>query len=48
MSAPHALNAEARRGRIAFLTEQLDLKPLDPKLVAAIPDLPQPPEPKGE
>jgi len=46
--APHALNAEARRGRIAFLTEQLELKPLDPKLVAAIPDLPQPPEPKGE
>ena len=26
--APHALNAEARRDRIAFLTEQLNLKPL--------------------
>lgn len=26
--APHALNAEARRDRIAFLTEQLGLKPL--------------------
>lgn len=44
--APHALNAEARRDRIAFLTEQLELKPLDSKLVVAIPDLPQPPEPK--
>jgi dienelactone hydrolase len=44
--APHALNAEARRDRIAFLTKQLKLKPLDPKLIAAIPDLPQPPEPK--
>lgn len=28
--APHALNAEARRDRIAFLTEQLKLKPLPP------------------
>jgi dienelactone hydrolase len=46
--APHALNAEARRDRIAFLTEQLSLKPLDPKLIAAIPNLPQPPEPKEE
>jgi len=46
--APHALNAEARRDRIAFLTEQLNLKPLDPKLIAAIPDLPQPPEPKQQ
>jgi len=46
--APHALNAEARRDRIAFLTEQLNLKPLDPKLIAAIPDLPQPPEPKEQ
>src|SRR5438093_1274163 len=46
--APHALNAESRRDRIAFLTEQLNLKPLDPKLLAAIPDLPQPPEPKQQ
>jgi len=46
--APHALNAESRRDRIAFLTEQLNLKPLDPKLLAAIPDLPQPPEPKEQ
>lgn len=43
--APHALNAEARRDRIAFLTEQLKLAPLAPALVAAIPDLPQPPDP---
>ena len=43
--APHALNAEARRDRIAFLTEQLNLKPLSPDVVAAIPALPQPPEP---
>lgn len=43
--APHALNAEARRERIAFLTEQLHLKALDASLIAAVPDLPQPPEP---
>jgi dienelactone hydrolase len=43
--APHALKAEARRDRIAFLTEQLKLKPLAPALVASIPDLLQPPEP---
>ena len=43
--APHALNAEARRDRITFLTDQLKLKPLGPSLVAGIPDLPQPPEP---
>ncbi len=44
--APHALNAEARRDRIAFLTEQLNLKPLPPEAIAAIPALPQPPEPQ--
>ena len=43
--APHALNAEARRDRIAFLCHQLKLKPLDPSLIAGIPDLPQPPDP---
>jgi dienelactone hydrolase len=43
--APHALNAEARRDRLVFLSTQLKLKPLDPSLVAGIPDLPQPPEP---
>jgi dienelactone hydrolase len=43
--APHALNAEARRDRIAFLCHQLNLKPLDPSLITSVPDLPQPPEP---
>lgn len=43
--APHALNAEARRDRIAFLSEQLKLRTLDPSSIAGIPDLPQPPEP---
>ena len=42
--APHALNAEARRDRIQFLTEQLKLRPLPTSLIAAIPDLYQPPE----
>jgi dienelactone hydrolase len=42
--APHALNAEARRDRIAFLTDQLRLKPLSAALVAGIPNLYQPPE----
>lgn len=40
--APHALNAEARRDRIAFLTEQLKLRPLPADLVARVPDLFQP------
>jgi dienelactone hydrolase len=43
--APHALNAEARRDRIAFLTVQLKLRPLRSALIDAIPDLPQPPAP---
>ncbi len=43
--APHALNAEARRDRIAFLSEQLKLKPLAAALIASIPDLEQPPDP---
>jgi cephalosporin-C deacetylase-like acetyl esterase len=46
--APHALNAEARRDRIAFLTERLHLKPLDPALIASVPDLEQPPEPPDQ
>lgn len=41
--APHALNAEARRDRLAFLAEQLKLKPLAPEVIAKIPDLNQPP-----
>ena len=44
--APHSLNAEARRDRIAFLIEQLKLKPLPAAAIAGIPDLYQPPEPK--
>jgi hypothetical protein len=43
--APHALNAAARRDRIAFLTEQLKLKPLSAAVIAGIPDLFQPPDP---
>jgi dienelactone hydrolase len=41
--APHALNSEARRDRIQFLTEQLKLKPLPAAAIAGIPDLYQPP-----
>jgi dienelactone hydrolase len=41
--APHALNAEARRDRISFLSEQLRLKPLSAALIAGIPNLYQPP-----
>ena len=47
-AAPHALNAEATRDRIAFLAEQLSFKPPDAKAVAAIPALVQPPWPKDE
>jgi pimeloyl-ACP methyl ester carboxylesterase len=43
--APHALNAAARGDRIAFLTDQLKLKPLSAAVVVSIPDLFQPPEP---
>jgi len=41
--APHALNAEARRDRVAFLAEQLNFKAPSPSVVASVPDLPQPP-----
>jgi dienelactone hydrolase len=43
--APHALNAEARRDRVAFLVEQLQLKPVPAAVIAGVPDLPQPPTP---
>ena len=43
--APHALNAEARRDRIEFLTKQLKFKTLSPTVIANIPDLYQPPAP---
>jgi dienelactone hydrolase len=45
-TAQHALNPEATRDRIAFLAEQLSFKTPDPKAVAAIPALVQPPWPK--
>jgi hypothetical protein len=44
--APHALNAAARRDRIAFLTGQLKLKPLSAATIAGVPELYQPPAPK--
>jgi dienelactone hydrolase len=44
--APHALNADATRDRIAFLAEQLSFKAPDPKAVAGLPALVQPPWPK--
>jgi hypothetical protein len=40
--APHALNAEARRDRIAFLADQLKFKAPTADAIARIPDLPQP------
>jgi len=43
--APHALNAAARRDRIAFLIEQLHLERLPDSVIARIPDLVQPPDP---
>ena len=45
--APHALNAEATRDRVAFLAEQLSFKAPDAASVAAIPVLVQPPWPKA-
>jgi len=44
--APHALNAEATRDRIAFLAEQLSFKPPETATVASLPELVQPPWPK--
>jgi dienelactone hydrolase len=44
--APHALNSEATRDRIAFLSQQLSFRPPDAKAVSAIPALVQPPWPK--
>lgn len=46
--APHSLNAEARRDRVAFLVEQLHLKPPDPSLIPKVPELVQPPVPQGQ
>ena len=44
-AAEHNLNAEARRDRIQFLIEQLKLKSVPDGVIAAIPNLYQPPEP---
>jgi cephalosporin-C deacetylase-like acetyl esterase len=40
--APHALNAEARRDRVAFLVKELRLKSPDAAAIARVPDLVQP------
>jgi len=45
--APHALNAEARRDRIAFLCGQFKINPPAAALVNAVPNLPQPPPPQS-
>ena len=44
--APHALNGEATRDRIAFLADQLTFKPPTETAISAIPPLVQPPWPK--
>ena len=44
--APHALNLQATRDRIAFLAQQLSFRPPDAKAVNTIPALVQPPWPK--
>jgi cephalosporin-C deacetylase-like acetyl esterase len=43
--AEHNLNAAARRDRIHFLVEQLKLKPVPDAVIAAVPNLYQPPRP---
>jgi len=43
--AEHNLNAEARRDRIHFLVEQLNLKPVPESVIAAVPELYQPLQP---
>jgi dienelactone hydrolase len=44
--AQHALNAEARRDRVAFLAEQLKFKQPDASVIAKVPELFQPEMPK--
>ena len=44
--APHALNAEARRDRVAFLVKELNLKAADAAAIARVPVLVQPQEKK--
>jgi cephalosporin-C deacetylase-like acetyl esterase len=45
--APHALNAAARRDRVAFLAKELNLKAPDPEAIVRVPELVQPPDPKN-
>jgi len=45
--APHALNTEARRDRVAFLVKELNLKAPDPAAIARLPELAQPADPKN-
>jgi len=44
--APHALNSEATRDRVAFLAQQLSFKAPDTKSVSSLPELFQPLWPK--
>jgi hypothetical protein len=44
--APHALNAEATRDRIDFLANQIGFTAPEPKAIAGVPALVQPPWPK--
>jgi dienelactone hydrolase len=44
--ARHALNAQATSDRVAFLSQQLGVRPPDAKAIAEIPGLVQPPWPK--
>jgi hypothetical protein len=44
--AQHALNAEARRDRVAFLVKELGLSAPDPAAIARVPTLLQPKETK--
>jgi cephalosporin-C deacetylase-like acetyl esterase len=43
-NASHALNAEARNDRVAFLVKELDLRAPDPAVIARVPEIPQPEE----
>jgi cephalosporin-C deacetylase-like acetyl esterase len=43
--APHALNAAARRDRVAFLAKELGLVAPDPAAIERVPELPQPATP---
>lgn len=45
--APHALNTEARRDRVAFLVKELNLKAPDPAAIARVPELAQPADSKN-